>query len=143
METITVRAVIDSEYFNNPPHLKIHCNDQVLADLLVTEETVIEKELSIEEDTIYKLNFTLYDKSECDTVIKEDGEIVKDTVVKVKNVKLDDIDVTSMLPLNQDKFYYIHDVSQEKKIFYDTMGVNGTSTIEFTSPFYVWLLETL
>jgi len=108
----------------------------------VTKETVIEKELSVEDDTAYKLHFTLHDKSKYDTVL-EDDKIVKDTVVKIKNIELDDVDITSMLPIDKEKFYYTHDGSNEKHTFYDTMGVNGTSTIEFSSPFYQWLLETL
>jgi hypothetical protein len=142
METIKFKAVIDSEYFNNPPHLRIQCNNDVLADLPVTKETVIEKELSVEDDTTYKLHFTLHDKSKYDTVL-EDDKIVKDTLAKIKSVELDNIDISSILSVNQDNFYYIHDGSDEKHPFYDTMGVNGTSTIEFTTPFYVWLLETL
>jgi hypothetical protein len=142
MEKIKFKAVIDSEYFNNPPHLRISIGEDVLVDFPVTEETVIEKDLIVEDDKAYKLNFTLHDKSKYDTVV-EDGNIVKDTVIKVKQVELDNVDITSMLPINKDNFYYIHNGSSEKNIFYDTMGVNGTSTLEFTTPFYVWLLENL
>lgn len=142
METIKFKAVIDSEYFNNPPHLRIHYDNDVLADFPVIGETVIEKELLLNDEKGYKLNFTLHDKSKYDTIMS-DGKIVKDTVVKIKNIEMDDIDVTSFLSTNSEKFYYIHDGFDEKHTFYDTMGVNGTSTIEFTSPFYVWLLETL
>lgn len=142
MEKIKFRAVIDSEYFNNPPYLRISIGEDVLADFPVTEETVIEKELTVDDDKTHKLHFTLHSKSKYDTVV-EDGKIVKDTVVKIKQVELDDIDITSILSINKDSFYYVYNDSLEKHTFYDTMGVNGTSTIEFTSPFYVWLLETL
>lgn len=142
MEKIKFKAVIDSEYFNNPPHLRIHYDNDVLADFPVTEETVIERELFVEDEKQYKLNFTLHDKSKYDTVV-EDGKIIKDTVVKIKQIELDDVDITPMLSINKDTFYYIHNGSSQKDIFFDTMGVNGTSTIEFTTPFYVWLLENL
>ena len=142
MEKIKFKAVIESDYFNNPPHLRIHCDNDVLADFPVTEKIVIEKELLVEDGKTYKLNFTLHDKSKYDTVI-ENEKIVKDTVVKIKNIELDDVDITSMLPMDKEKFYYIHDGSDEKYTFYNTMGINGTSTVEFSSPFYQWLLETL
>ena len=142
MEKIKLRAVIDSEYFNNPPYLRISIGEDVLTDLPVTEEIVIEKELLVEDEKQYKLNFTLHDKSKYDTVV-EDGKIIKDTVVKIKQIELDDVDITSMLSINQDSFYYVYNDLPEKHTFYDTMGVNGTSTIEFTTPFYVWLLENL
>lgn len=142
METVKFKAVIDSEYFNNSPHLRIDVNGDILADIAVSEEMTIEKDLQLEDDHEYKLNFTLYDKSKYDTVL-EDDNIVKDTVVKIKQVELDGVDITTLLPIDKEKFYYIHDGSTEKHTFYDTMGVNGTSTIELSSPFYVWLLENL
>jgi len=142
MEKIKFKAVIDSEYFNNPPYLRISFGEDVLVDFPVAEETVIEKELIVDDDKTYKLHFTLHDKSKYDTVV-EDGEIVKDTTVTIKSVEMDDIDITSLLSLDKDKFYYIHDGADGKHTFYDTMGVNGSSTIEFTTPFYVWLLENL
>ena len=77
-----------------------------------------------------------------DTEIDNDGNITRDTLIKIKNIELDDIDITKMLSLNQEKFYYKHDTGKVDT-FYDTMGVNATSTIEFTTPFYVWLLENL
>jgi len=141
METLKFKAVIDSDYFNLPPNLKIHYDGNVIADFPVVKETIIEKEITVEDDKEYKLNFTLYNKSKYDTVV-EDGKIIKDTVVKIKQVELDDVDITHMLPTDQEKFYYKHD-SGQVDAFYDTMGVNGTSTVKFTTPFYVWLLETL
>jgi len=141
METLKFKAVIDSDYFNLPPSIKIHYDDNVIADFAVVKETVIEKEITVEDDKEYKLNFTLYNKSKNDTVVK-DGKIVKDTVVKIKQLELDDVDVTSILSTDTEKFYYTHE-DGTKNPFYDTMGVNGTSTVEFATPFYQWLLETL
>lgn len=142
METIKFKAVVDSEYFNNPPHLRIHYDNKILADFPVTNETTIEKDLLVKDDSRYKLNFTLYDKSKYDTIVKN-GSIVNDTLLKIKDIELDDVSITSMLSIDQENFYYIHDGSDEKHIFYDTMGINGTSTVEFSTPFYQWLLETL
>jgi hypothetical protein len=142
METIKFKAVIDSEYFNNPPHLRIHLEEDTLFDGPITETITIEKDLIVEDDNTYHLNFTLHDKSKHDTIV-EDSNILKDTTIKINLIELDDIDITSMLPINKDSFYYKHQRSDEKHTFYDTMGVNGTATIEITTPFYVWLLENL
>jgi len=140
METIKFKAVIDSEYFNNPPYLKIHLDDDVLFDGAITEEMVLERTLQLEDDSGYKLNFTLHDKSKYDTVL-EDGKIIKDTIIKIESIELDDVDITNILPVEQEKCYYTY--GGQKHPFYDVIGVNGTSTIEFFTPFYVWLLETL
>lgn len=142
MEKIKFKAVIDSKYFDNPPNLRISLDEKILFDAPILNLKVVEQELSLADDQTYNLNFTLYNKSESDTVV-EDGEIIKDTLLIIKQVELDNIDITAILSLDKDKFYYKHEGRKIKHTFYDTMGVNGTSTIEFTTPLYVWLLETL
>lgn len=142
MEKIKFKLEVESEYFNNAPNLRISLDDDVLFDQPITKNTVIETDRAVKDDSTYKINFTLHDKSKYDTIL-EDGKIVKDTLIKIKSVELDDVNITHMLSIDKNKFYYTHDGSDEKHTFYDTMGVNGTSTIEFTTPFYVWLLETL
>ena len=142
MEKLKFKIALESEWFNHPPNLRVSINNDTLIDGTLREPTIIEREIELEDDHPHTLNFTLHNKSKYDTILK-DGKIVKDTLVKIKQLEIDDIDIMTMLSLNIDNFYYIHDGSDEKHTFYDTMGVNGTATIEFTTPFYVWLLENL
>ena len=142
METLKFKITVESEWFNNPPNLRVHINNDTLIDGPLKETTVIEREIQLEDETDHTLNFTLHDKSNRDTQLDDQGEIVKDTVVKIKQVEIDDVDITDMLSTDQEKFYYKHD-SGTVDPFYDVIGVNGTATIKFTTPFYVWLLETL
>ena len=142
MDTLKFKVDIIPEYFKRPPNLRISLNEKILFDGRVEEPLYFDKELEVEDESTYKLNFTLYGKSKYDTII-ENEEIIKDTLIKIDRIELDDIDFTRSLSVETDKCYYIHDGSNEKHTFHDTMGVNGTSTVEFTTPFYVWLLETL
>jgi hypothetical protein len=143
MEILKFKITVESEWFNNPPNLRVHVNNDTLIDGPLNETIIIERDIQLEDETDHTLNFTLHGKNNRDTQLNDQGEIVKDTLIKIKQIEIDDVNITHMLPIDQEKFYYIHDGLDEKHPFYDTMGVNGTSTIKFTTPFYVWLLETL
>ena len=59
-------------------------------------------------------------------------------------IQIDDILIDQLLT---NKLEYIHDFngsqSTVKDKFYGVMGCNGTAEFEFTTPFYLWLLENM
>ena len=146
METVNIKFTLEPEWFNNAPKIKVAINDQILLDVELGTRLEYEQTVELEDDSNHQLTFTLYNKTKYDTVVK-DGVIEKDTLIKISNIELDDIDLTSMLSLNKELFYYEHDnngtTQLEKHTLYDTLGCNGTATINFTTPFYIWLLENL
>jgi len=146
METVNIKFTLKPEWFNNAPKIKVAINDQTLLDVELGTRLEYEQTVELEDDSNHQLTFTLHNKTKYDTVVK-DGVIEKDTLIKISNIELDDIDLTSMLSLNKELFYYEHDNNSttqlEKHTLYDTLGCNGTATINFTTPFYIWLLENL
>jgi len=146
METINIKFRLEPEWFNNAPKIKVAVNDQILLDVELGTRLEYEQTVELEDDSNHQLTFTLYNKTKYDTVFK-DGVIEKDTLIKISNIELEDIDLASMLSLNKELFYYEHDTNGttqlEKHTLYDTLGCNGTATINFTTPFYIWLLENL
>jgi len=146
METINIKFRLEPEWFNNAPKIKVAVNDQILLDVELGTRLEYEQTVELSDEGNHQLTFTLYNKTKYDTVVK-DGVIEKDTLIKISNIELEDIDLTSMLSLNKELFYYEHDnngtTQLEKHTLYDTLGCNGTATINFTTPFYVWLLENL
>ena len=146
METVNIKFSLEPEWFNNAPKIKVAINDQILLDVELGTRLEYEQTVELSDEGNHQLTFTLYNKTKYDTVVK-DGVIEKDTLIKISNIELEDIDLTSMLSLNKELFYYEHDnngtTQLEKHTLYDTLGCNGTATINFTTPFYVWLLENL
>lgn len=146
METVNIKFTLEPEWFNNAPKIKVAINDQTLLDVELGTRLEYEQTVELEDDSNHQLTFTLHNKTKYDTVVK-DGVIEKDTLIKISNIELEDIDLTSMLSLNKELFYYEHDnngtTQLEKHTLYDTLGCNGTATINFTTPFYIWLLENL
>jgi hypothetical protein len=93
----------------------------------------------------HSLNIRLENKNREDTVV-ENGEIVKDMLLNIDDITIDDISLGNLLWSAEYKF----DVAQEcqgKEIDHldgcVNLGWNGTYVLKFSSPFYIWLLEKL
>lgn len=145
METVNVKITLGSSWFNNPPKVRVNIGDQVLFDGEIKDTVTIDESLDLDEQD-HQLKITLYDKSKYDTRVV-DGKIVEDTLIHIKTFEMEDIDLKQILSLDGEKFCYEHDTNGsaelKRHVLHDTLGCNGTATINFTSPFYIWLLENL
>ena len=78
------------------------------------------------------------------TKIDEQGNIVSDACLTITNLAFDEIELKQIVV---DKAVYTHDFNgtqpetQEK--FYGAMGCNGTVSLQFSTPMYLWLLENM
>lgn len=76
------------------------------------------------------------------TVLDQQGNILQDRVIEIKNFSIDDED-------QQQLFYrlsnYQHSNNEPGEIvvdkFFGVMGCNGTVRLEFETPIYLWLLQ--
>ena len=103
--------------------------------------------LSIElddKDGDHILTFEMSEKTPAHTQLDHDGKIIKDVIITIQDVKFDDI------PLGQiflEKTVYEHDFNgtqpRMQDQFFGIMGCNGTVTLKFTTPIYLWLLENM
>ena len=78
------------------------------------------------------------------TKISVDGVIEKDHVITIDNVAFDGITLGHVFT---HLAKYSHDcngtASPIEEKFYGTMGCNGTVSLQFTTPIYLWLLENM
>jgi hypothetical protein len=83
-------------------------------------------------------------KTQEHTQIDGEGNIIDDVLVGVKNVELDGINIDKLI---WSLANYQHDFNGTQPTttmkFYGTMGCNGTVSLEFTTPVYLWLLENM
>ena len=90
----------------------------------------------------HELSFVMTGKTAQDTVISETGEIITDSCLTIGSVAFDEIELNHILNQLSE---YSHDFNGSGKPttekFYGTMGCNGTVSLKFTSPIYLWLLE--
>ena len=90
------------------------------------------------------LRFELSGKQPEHTLISPDGEIVRDCVVRIENLAMDDIELGHVV---SQVARYSHDTNgttaPKSEAFYGTMGCNGRVEMHFSSPIYLWLLENM
>jgi hypothetical protein len=97
-----------------------------------------------EENATQTLQFIMSGKATKHTKIDDQGNITSDAMLTIRNIIMDDINISMMfngLATYSHNFNSTQPAIEEK--FYDNMGCNGIVTFEFTTPFYLWLLENM
>jgi hypothetical protein len=97
-----------------------------------------------DEEVTQRLKIVMTGKTSDHTQIDHDGNIVKDAMLGIHNITLDDINIDLI-------FYkiamYDHDFNgTDVKLtdkFFGHMGCNGVVQFEFSTPGYIWLLENM
>ena len=95
-----------------------------------------------DNEAIHKLQFVMTGKTADHTKVDDQGNITSDAVLEIYDIQIDDILIDQLL---SDKLEYLHDFNGSQNTitdkFYGIMGCNGTASFEFSTPFYLWLLE--
>ena len=93
-------------------------------------------------DGSHELRLVLKNKTQAHTQIDEQGNIVSDATLTIKNLSFDEIVLGHMLTKLAT---YSHNFNGTKETildrFYGEIGCNGTVSLKFDTPIYLWLLE--
>jgi hypothetical protein len=124
--------------------LEIWIDDQKLFDQAhVQEHRKISTDLS-DDDGEHELRFVLKNKLSEHTQIDADNTIVSDARISVSDIEFDGIALNQLVPAlakYQHNFNGTGELIIDK--FYGELGCNGTVSLKFTTPIYLWLLEHL
>lgn len=99
-----------------------------------------------DQEVEHELTIEMSGKTAGHTKLNNDGSIADDVMVYINNetCMLDDINITSIL---WDKANYWHNHNGSTNFsdhkFYSAMGCNGTVSMKFSTPVYMWLLDNL
>ena len=114
--------------------------------------TIIEFQHELDEGKSYSLIIDRLGKDTSQCKLK-DGKIIKDQLLHIKYIEIDDIDIGNLVYEGVYKPEYPELwASQQREAGnklpetlknVTKMGHNGTWTLTFSSPFYMWLLEIL
>ena len=95
-------------------------------------------------DGNHELRLILKGKTEAHTQIDEQGTIISDAVLTINNLAFDEIKLGHMLT---ELATYTHNYNgtqgQVTDKFYSELGCNGTVSLKFVTPIYLWLLENM
>ena len=92
----------------------------------------------------HEFQFVMKNKTIDHTQIDANGAIVKDACLILKNIEFEEIELGHAFI---EKSRYTHDFNGTQELvetkFYREMGCNGTVSLQFTTPIYMWMLENL
>ena len=97
-----------------------------------------------DDEAEHELRFVMKNKKVEHTLVDENNNIVKDAGLSITDMAFDEIKLGHMLT---DLAVYTHDFNgsqpEIQDTFYSEMGCNGTVSLKFTTPIYLWLLESM
>tara|TARA_R110000796_G_C14212196_1_gene393416 strand:+ start:29 stop:511 length:483 start_codon:yes stop_codon:yes gene_type:complete len=156
-EKLKFKLGLYATMWDRPPHAEILLNDKSYFDGDITgtenKPDVIEFEHELEEGKEYKLTINRSGSDKSQTVVNENGDLLKDQLLHIKSMEIDEIDLGALVY----EGLYTPDypepwASQQRQAGVELqesfknvtcIGHNGTWQFKFNSPFYMWLLENL
>ena len=142
MDTVSFSCTITPTTAAVPLGIEIWIDNQKLFDQAhVQENHRISTDFS-DEDGEHELRLVLKNKLSEHTRVDANNTIVSDARISVSNIEFDGIALNQLVPAlaeYQHNFNGTGELSVHK--FYGELGCNGTVTLKFTTPIYLWLLE--
>jgi hypothetical protein len=156
IEKLKFKLELYSTRWDKAPRAEILINEHNHYNQEITgtekEPTVIEFEHELKEGEKYRLIINRSGKDTRQTVV-ENGQIIKDQLLHIKSIEIDEIDIGALVysglytPKYPEPWASKQAAAGNKlpESFKNVtaMGHNGRWELEFTSPFYMWLLENL
>jgi hypothetical protein len=156
-EKLKIKLELYATMWDKPPVAEILIGNKSYFhnDITGTEDkpNLIEFEHEFEEGKSYELMIKRTGKVRNQTVIDDKGDILKDQLLHIKKIEIDEIDIGALVYEGVYTPEYPEPwATQQKESGNDLrdsfknvtqMGFNGTWRFKFDSPFYMWLLENL
>ncbi len=150
LETVNIKldlSIITHDAVSEHPFVNISLNGFPQFGQICEQDTLVDIDVEIEDDTENFLTIEYYNKNaKQDVVLGNDGLPVADKRVEINNIMFDDIELDFFQLNDPDTFKYepIDPEGVEESGFDATkLAWNGKTTLRFTTPVYIWLLENL
>jgi len=156
-EKLKFKLELYATMWDKPPHAEIIIGDKCYfaGDINGTEDkpdTVV-FECELDEEKTYDLLIKRSGKGKNQTVVNEKGDLIKDQMLHIKDIEIDEIDIGALVYEGVYTPEYPEPWATQQreagnelpKSFKNViqMGHNGEWRFTFGSPFYMWLLENL
>jgi len=144
-EKLHFKIGVGGTYWKKVPVYSILVNDQLIQTTEIKspsgEVDIIEFDAELDEGPA-RLQIRLENKDDTDVVQSADKtEILQDLLLNIKTVEIDEIDLGNLVFTKSE---FVGDDSNRPVLDKCVdLGWNGTWTLPFESPFYIWLLENI
>ena len=156
-EKLKFKVELFATMWDKSPHAEILVDGKSYfkGDITSTEDnpTLIEFEAELEEDKKYDLIINRSGKGVNQTIVNEKGDILKDQMLHIKRIEIDEIDLgalvfTALYTPQYPEPWATQQAEAGKELkeaFTNVtqMGHNCEWKFSFSTPFYMWLLENL
>jgi len=156
-EKLKFKLELYATMWDRPPHAEILIGDKshFTGDITGTEDkpNVVEFEHEFTEGEKSVLIIERSGKNKGQTVINENGDVLKDQLLHIKGIEIDEIDLGALVFSGVYTPEYPEPwASQQRQAGVElpesfknvtSIGHDGTWSFKFESPFYMWLLENL
>lgn len=144
MDQVKFQCKVENSDPACPLGLEIWLDDEkIYHNPWVKESEIVEHNFS-DDDSEHRMRWVLSGKTNEHTKIDEQGNIVKDALISITDVAFDEIQLGHCF---NELATYQHNFNGNgediTESFANHMGCNGTVTLNFTTPFYLWLLENM
>jgi len=150
LETINIKvdlSIITHDAVSEHPFVNISLNGFPQFGEICEKNTVIEIDVDIEDNAENFLTIEYMNKdAKQDVVLGEDNMPVLDKRIEINSISFDDIELEFFHLTDPDTFRYepIDPEGVSTTGFNATkLAWNGKTTLRFTTPVYIWLLENL
>ena len=149
MDTIKFECTVqtsDTNQEHSPLCVSVLLNGDVLyPEQQITAKSNISIEIPDEDDKNWTVTIVVSGKQLEHTQLDIDGNVISDVYLEFTNFKIDEVDISSIIV--DSPWKYTHNFngfgSETVDKFVDIAGCNGTIEFNFTTPFYLWLLENM
>jgi hypothetical protein len=146
-ELLDFSVTVSGTYWDKKPQFSIWLDDNVIIQTEISSESQQSHKFTrtIDEGE-HTLSIRLENKFLSDTQIVN-GEVTNDMLLNINNITIDDISLGELLW--SESIFLLdkpHEYQGDKITHLDNcvnLGWNGSYTLTFSSPYYIWLLEKL
>ena len=143
---MTDKTLISAEISPTDPDaklgLEIWIDNTLIKDINPVVEPVYFQTEIDDADGEHELKFVLKNKLPEHTTIDSNGDIIADALITISDIQFDEIRLGHLV---HELANYTHNFNGTGPYvvepFSNSMGCNGTVSLKFTTPVYLWLLE--
>ena len=142
--TTTITGFIDSSDKKITLGTEVWIDDICVVNVEHVDRIVHFSHVLEEDNAEHELRIVMKHKTPDHTELDNAGNIIRDAMLSISVLKFDEIALGQVL-LN--KAVYTHDFNGSQPPvddkFFGDLGCNGTVSLKFTAPTYLWLLENM
>jgi hypothetical protein len=142
--TTTITGFIDSSDKKITLGTEVWIDDICVVNVEHVDRIVHFSHVLEEDNAEHELRIVMKHKTPDHTELDNAGNIIRDAMLSISDIKFDEIALGQVL-LN--KAVYTHDFNGSQPPvddkFFGDLGCNGTVSLKFTAPTYLWLLENM